>query len=172
MAKVITTKRLEGGIDKAHDYIRTHILFPSSLLGLIAMVVGVLGLLYQLIMGTYRWETFSFSSGLLLLGVIIRLGSDEIPKIYSSRISEHFFQVDMRTSERSAIIPEDEKIRLRRSQLNIGVAGSFLFSIYWEYRRLSDYRWPVYTRGLSMDFQRLPCPGQDFFGQKCFFGKG
>ena len=94
MAKVITTKRLESDIDKAHNYIRTHILFPSSLLGLIAMVVGVLGLLYQLILGTYGWETFSFSSGLLLAGVITGWGLTkyqkfilrEYPTFFSSRM--------------------------------------------------------------------------------------
>ena len=74
MAKVITTKRLEGEVDKAHEYIRTHILFPSGLLGLLAMVVGILALIYQLIVGTYALETFTFSSGLLLLGVIVGWG--------------------------------------------------------------------------------------------------
>ena len=101
MAKVITTKRLEGDIDKAHDYIRTHILFPSSLLGLIAMVVGVLGLLYQLIMGTYGWETFSFSSGLLLVGVIVGWGVTKYQKFILREYPTFFSSRRKTTAQRS-----------------------------------------------------------------------
>ena len=74
MPKVITAKRQEGEVDKAHEYIRTHILFPSGLLGLLAMVIGILALIYQLIVETYALETFTYSSGLLLTGVLIGLG--------------------------------------------------------------------------------------------------
>ena len=94
MAKVITTKRLEGEVEKAQDYVRTHILFPSGMLGLIAMVVGVLALLYQLIVGTYDLHTFTQSSGLLVVGMLIGWGQTkyhqfllrEFPTYFSSRM--------------------------------------------------------------------------------------
>lgn len=71
MPKVITAKRLESEVEKAQEYVRTHIVFPSGLLGLAAMLVGLIGLLAQLISGSYGLETFAYSSGLLLLGMIV-----------------------------------------------------------------------------------------------------
>jgi hypothetical protein len=74
MPKIITAKRQEGESEKANEFVRTYILMPSSLLGLIAMVVGVLALGYQLLAGTYGWETFLYSSGLLVCGVLLGIG--------------------------------------------------------------------------------------------------
>lgn len=73
MPKVITARRQEGETDKAQEFVRTYILFPSSLLGLITVVVGVLALGVQLWSGTYGWETFTYSSGLLVAGVLLGL---------------------------------------------------------------------------------------------------
>ena len=71
MGKVITTRRLEGEVEQAQNYVRSHILFPAGLLGLLLMVVGVVALIYQLIVGTYDVHTFAQSSGLLVAGVIL-----------------------------------------------------------------------------------------------------
>jgi hypothetical protein len=73
MPKVITAKRLDDETDKAQEFVRTYILFPSSLLGLIAIVVGVIALGVQLWSGTYGWETFTYSSGLIVSGVLLGL---------------------------------------------------------------------------------------------------
>ena len=40
MAKIITTKRAEGEAERAKEYVKTHILFPSGILGLILMISG------------------------------------------------------------------------------------------------------------------------------------
>ena len=44
MPKVITARRHEDETEKAQEFIRTYTLFPASLLGLIAIVVGVVAL--------------------------------------------------------------------------------------------------------------------------------
>ena len=94
MAKVITTKKVQGEVEKAHDYVRTHILFPAGMTGLITMVVGVVGLLVQLWNDTYSWETFTSSSGLLVVGVLVGLAQTkyhqfllrEFPSFFATRI--------------------------------------------------------------------------------------
>ncbi|NKB81647.1 MAG: hypothetical protein GKS05_07140 [Nitrospirales bacterium] len=73
MGKVITAKRKEGEAEQAQNYIKTHILFPSGLLGLLAMVIGVFALIYQLIVDTYDVFTFAQSSGLLIVGIVLGL---------------------------------------------------------------------------------------------------
>jgi len=73
LPKVITAKRLDDETDKAQEFVRTYILFPASLLGLITIVVGVIALGVQLWSGTYGWETFTYSSGLIVSGVLLGL---------------------------------------------------------------------------------------------------
>ena len=71
MPKIITAKRLEGETDRAREYVRTHILLPSGLLGLIFMVAGTAALIYQFMSEAYGWRPFVETSGLLLAGVAI-----------------------------------------------------------------------------------------------------
>jgi hypothetical protein len=73
MPKMITAKRQEDETEKAQEFVRTYILFPSSLLGLIAIVVGVIALGFQVWSGTYGWDTFTYSSGLIVAGVLLGL---------------------------------------------------------------------------------------------------
>ena len=80
MGKIITAKRTEGEGDRAQQYIRSYILFPSGLIGLLAMVVGVLSLVYQLIIETYSEMTFVQSLGLLVIGMILGWGVTQYHK--------------------------------------------------------------------------------------------
>jgi len=73
MPKVITVRRQEGETEKAQEFIRTYILFPASLLGLLSILVGVVALGYQLFKGNYGWETFTYSSVLLIAGLLFGL---------------------------------------------------------------------------------------------------
>ncbi len=68
MPKIITVKRQEGEHEKAREYVKTHILFPSGLIGLALMLSGTGFLGYQFIAETYSWRTFVDSTGLLALG--------------------------------------------------------------------------------------------------------
>jgi hypothetical protein len=71
MPKIITARRLQGETEKAQEYVKTHILFPAGLLGLICILTGSAALVYQFIAGTYRWVTFLQSSGLILAGLLL-----------------------------------------------------------------------------------------------------
>jgi hypothetical protein len=72
MPKLVTLKQTEEQTARATAYVKTYILFPSGMLGLICMLVGVGMLGYQLLAtDTYTPSTFWESSGLLLLGGIV-----------------------------------------------------------------------------------------------------
>lgn len=94
MPKIITAKRLEGEAERARDYVKTHILFPSAILGMIFIVSGMAALAYQFIAESYRWETFLESSGLLVLGGVLgwtqtryhRYLLQEYPDFFASRM--------------------------------------------------------------------------------------
>jgi hypothetical protein len=74
MAKLVTAKRHEVETERAREYVRTHILFPSGLLGMLFMVSGTASLVYQLGVSTYTWHTFVESMGLLWIGGILGWG--------------------------------------------------------------------------------------------------
>lgn len=109
MPKIITTRRQEGETDKAQEFVRTYILFPSSLLGLIAILVGVGALGYQLFVGQYGWETFTYSSALLILGVLLGLVQTkyqqyllrEFPGYFAQRMKA-YTQRSLRKAKKSA----------------------------------------------------------------------
>ena len=70
MPKIITARRLEGESEQAREYVRTHIVLPSSVLGLVFMVAGMAALVYQFVYISYDWRTFVESAGLLLIGML------------------------------------------------------------------------------------------------------
>ena len=94
MGKVITAKRKESVVEQAETYIKTYVLFPSGLMGLLAMIIGILALVYQLIIETYDEWTFAKSSLLILVGIIFgwiqtryhRYILRESPEFFSSRM--------------------------------------------------------------------------------------
>jgi hypothetical protein len=71
MPKIITSRRREGEHERAREYVKGHILFPSGLLGMIFMVSGTAALVYQFMAITYSWRTFVESVGLLLAGCLL-----------------------------------------------------------------------------------------------------
>lgn len=95
MGKIITAKRTEGEGDRAEQYVRTYILFPSGLMGLLAMVIGVFSLVYQLIIETYNEMTFLQSSGLLAIGILLGWGVTQYHK-YILREHPAFFASRMK----------------------------------------------------------------------------
>jgi hypothetical protein len=65
-------RRPEEVQHQAVEYVKSYILFPSGLVGLICLIGGVGGLGYQLMAGEgYSWETFSYSSALLVVGALL-----------------------------------------------------------------------------------------------------
>ena len=69
MPKLITEKHLGSNQERARNYVKAYILYPSGFFGLACMVAGTASLGYQLVAtDTYTWTTFAESFGLLLLG--------------------------------------------------------------------------------------------------------
>ena len=169
MAKVITAKRVESDIDKAHDYIRTHILFPSSLLGLIAMVVGVLGLLYQLIMGTYVLETFTFSSGLLLVGVSLGWGVTKYQK-FILREYPTFFPSRVKTGAQRSF----RKMKKAAPEVSLDHPGRGLVPVFYLLGIIALVGLSVYCVfvGVLDGLPAFALPWAGFFWAKMFFWKG
>ena len=72
MPRLISVHRPEQITQQAHEYVKSYILFPSGLVGLICLIGGVGGLGYQLIAtDSYTWGTFYQSSSLIALGVVM-----------------------------------------------------------------------------------------------------
>ena len=90
MPKLVTVKRLEGEHEKAREYVRTHILFPSSLLGLVCMVAGAGALIYQFVVDTYSFHAFLAVTLLLLLGGVLGWGQTRYHKYLVREHPEHF----------------------------------------------------------------------------------
>ncbi len=169
MAKVITTKRLEGEVEKAQDYIRTHILFPSSLLGLIGMVVGVLGLLYQLILGTYGWETFTYSSGLLLSGIIVGWGQTKYQQFILRECPAHFASRRRTAGKRSL-----RKVKKSASEVSFEHRGRGLIPFWYALGILMFIGVSVACvwSGALDGLPAFALPWAGFFWAKMFFWKG
>lgn len=75
MPKLITLHHPDQVSQQAREYVRTYILFPSGIIGLLCLVGVVGGLAYQLIASdNYTWSTFYFSTGLLILGIVLGTG--------------------------------------------------------------------------------------------------
>jgi len=72
VARLITIRRPEQITQQAQEYVKSYILLPSGLVGLICLIGGVSGLGYQLIAsGNYTWDTFYQSSALIVTGAVL-----------------------------------------------------------------------------------------------------
>ena len=97
MGKVITAKKKEGDAEQAQIYIRTYILFPAGVMGLLTMVIGTVALVYQLIFDTYDEWTFAMSSMLLVVGIIFGWGQTRYHRFILRQYPE-FFASRMKSS--------------------------------------------------------------------------
>ncbi|MGH7231680.1 MAG: hypothetical protein ACREJU_10035 [Nitrospiraceae bacterium] len=100
MPKIITSRRREGTHDKALEYVKRHILFPSGLLGLIFMVSGMASLAYQFTALTYDGTTFVESMGLLAIGAVFGWAQTRYHR-YLLREDPGYFAERMRLYSRS-----------------------------------------------------------------------
>lgn len=71
MPKIITAKRRESETDQAREYVKTHVLLPNALIGMVFMVAGVLALIYQFMSESFGWRPFVETSGLVLTGIVL-----------------------------------------------------------------------------------------------------
>ncbi len=95
MPKLVTVLRPEKIEEQARNYIRSHILLPAGMVGLVCMIGGVGSLGYQLLVNhTYSWLTFLTSSALLVVGALCgwaqaryhRYLFTSFPEVYAARM--------------------------------------------------------------------------------------
>lgn len=95
MPKLITKPRPEQIVQQAQYYVKSYILLPSGIVGLICMIGGVGGLGYQLLAtDNYTWSTFYQSTGLIVLGVVMGIAQtryhqfllQQFPEVLAARM--------------------------------------------------------------------------------------
>ena len=101
MPKLITAHHPEQVAQQAKEYVRTFILFPSGIVGLLCLIGGIAGLGYQW-MGTdtYSWATFSSSSILIVVGLALGIAQTsyhrfifaKFPEVLAARMSTRMKQ--------------------------------------------------------------------------------
>jgi len=100
MPKLVSVQRQEQEVEKAHEYVKTHILFPSGLLGLICMVSSAATLVYQFMTKTYGLRAFEETTGLLVAGGLLGWGQTRYHR-YLLRAFPGYFAARMRAYERT-----------------------------------------------------------------------
>ena len=95
MPKLVTVLRSEKIQEQARIYVRSYILMPAGVVGLVCMLGGVGALGYQLLANhTYTWLTFLASSALLVVGALCGWGQTRyhryllatVPEVYAARM--------------------------------------------------------------------------------------
>lgn len=99
MPKLVTVHRQESEVEKAHEYVKTHMLFPAGLLGLISVVSSAAALVYQFVTATYGARAFEETTGLLAAGALLGWGQTRYHR-YLLRTFPGYFAARMRAFER------------------------------------------------------------------------
>lgn len=99
MPKLVTAQRQGSEQEKAHEYIKTHMLFPASVLGLICLVSSAATLVYQFITATYEAVALAETTGLLVAGMILGWGQTTYHR-YLLREHAWYWASKMRIFER------------------------------------------------------------------------
>ena len=100
MPKLVTVQRQELEVEKAQEYVKRHILFPSSLLGLICVVSAAVALVYQFVSESYGLRAFEETTGLLAAGVLLGWGQTRYHRYLLREFPGHFAH-RMKTFERT-----------------------------------------------------------------------
>ncbi|SLM49685.1 conserved membrane protein of unknown function [Nitrospira japonica] len=116
MPKLVTVWRKDDILSQAKHYVRSYILLPSGILGLVCMLGGIGGLGYQFVTGgSYTWNTFVASSGLLILGglcgaaqtVYHRHLLSTVPEVFAARMRA----IVSRPGKKGKADPQHEEVR-------------------------------------------------------------
>ena len=115
MPKLVTVQRQELEVEKAQEYVKTHILFPAGLLGLICVVSSAAALIYQFVTETYGLRAFEETTGLLAGGALLGWGQTRYHR-YLLREFPGYFAARMRAFERKG--PKKSKKDIAAVQLD------------------------------------------------------
>ncbi len=170
MPKLVTRWRDEEIRTQAKHYVRSYILFPSGLLGLVCMVAGVGALGYQLIASnSYTWTTFTTSSGLLLLGGALGWAQTRYHR-YLLETVPHVFAARMR----SAVQKQGKKQKVDEQASTIEHPGRKLVPLAYLAGLgvlFSASTW-AFMQGAMDVLPALLMPWAGFYWGKLFFWRG
>jgi len=131
--KLVSRWRKEEIEVQAKHYVRSYILFPSGLLGLVCMLGGLGGLAYQFVASSsYTWTTFLASSGLLVVGGLCGV-AQTIYHRYLLKTVPEAFAARMRTAagkqgKKANVVPEQTRIdHPGRAFVPLGYVGGLSF---------------------------------------------
>ncbi|BCA53629.1 conserved membrane protein of unknown function [Nitrospira sp. KM1] len=170
MAKLVAMWRGEEIQAQAKQYVRSYILFPSGILGMVCMVAGVAGLGYQLFSsGSYTWTTFVMSSVLLLVGILFgwvqtryhRYLLDTVPDVFAARIRMAVQRTGKKQKTASQATAIDHAGRNFVPVAYLGGIATLLGASTW-----------ALTEGSLSPLPALMMPWAGFYWGKLFFWRG
>ena len=170
MPKLVKEWRSDDIRTQARHYIRTYMLLPSGVLGLVCMLGGFGTLGYQLIAsGTYTWKTFNISTALLLLGAgcgwaqtrYHRYLLETVPDVFAARMRTAV-QRTQRKAKPDPLVPAIHH-RGRKLVPAAYVAGTGL---------LLGSAWWAIADGSIDPLPAILIPWAGFYWSKLFFWRG
>jgi hypothetical protein len=170
LPKLVTVWREQDIQTQARQYIRSYILFPSGLLGLVCMVGGIGSLGYQFIASsTYTWMTFVASSSLLLLGGLCGWAQTRyhryllatVPEVFAARIRSAVTR-NQKKKKRESGIPDIEHPGRKLVPLFYLIGVALL---------LTASAWAIFYGALD-GVPAVLMPWAGFYWGKLFFWRG
>lgn len=120
MPRLVTVRRPEEVREQAQEYVKSYILFPSGLVGLICLIGGVGGLGYQLMAtDSYTWDTFYQSSALIVLGLALGIAQAR----YHQFVFRRFPEVLAARMRKVSAVKPGGKVKKEPQPLTIDHAG-------------------------------------------------
>ena len=170
MPKLVTVWREQDIQTQARHYVRSYILFPAGLLGLVCMVGGLGSLGYQLVASsTYTWTTFTASSVLLLAGGLCGWAQTRyhrylfatVPEVFAARMRSAVQRAKKKSKGESAVPDIEHK---GRGLVPVAyIVGLFCL--------LGGSAWAVLYGSMDL-LPALLIPWAGFYWGKLFFWRG
>lgn len=169
MSKLVTVQRPEQIARQAQDYVKTYILIPSGLVGLVSMLGGVAGLGYQLFAtDQYTWHTFLQSTGLIALGAALGFAQSRyhaylllaFPEVLAARIRSATKKV--KKSAKGGVVPQIE----HRGKSFVSVAYMLGTGV------MLGASWLAVSMGQVMIIPAILLPWAGFYWARLFYWKG
>ena len=102
MVRVATVKKYESERQKAVQYVKTTIIFPSALLGLVSILLGYGALIYLLFKGSFLATVVIDSLILLGAGILLGLGQCLYHRYLFNKFPDYYAQRRRRSEQMRA----------------------------------------------------------------------
>ena len=170
MPKLVTQWREKDIQEQARYFVRSYILFPAGVVGLVCMIGGIGALGYQFITSnSYTAATFWQSSGLIIVGALCgwlqtryhRYLLAEFPEVFAARL-------------RTAVRQQGKKAKSEPAQVTIEHAGRRLVPVAYGVGLILLWGASAATimYGQVDPIPALLMPWAGFYWAKLFFWRG